>query len=88
MGRDKMVGDEQVKAFHQEMKAAKANYQFVAYQGAMHGFTNPVATKTGKRLSIPLAYDAKADRQSWKKMIEFFSEAFSRKSSKASHEKR
>jgi dienelactone hydrolase len=69
---DKLVPDEQVAAFKQEMEVAGADYQFVAYPGALHGFTNPEATARGEKYGLPLAYDPAVDRQSWQAMQDLF----------------
>jgi dienelactone hydrolase len=58
------------------MDAARADYRFVAYPGALHGFTNPEADARGKENGLPLAYDAKVDQQSWKDMQDFFAKIF------------
>ena len=68
---DSLVSKDEVRAFEQEMDQAKADYRFVAYPNALHGFTNPEATENGKRYGIPLAYDAEADRRSWQDMTDF-----------------
>jgi dienelactone hydrolase len=68
---DSLVSKEEIAAFKQEMDHAKADYEFVAYPNAKHGFTNREATENGKRFGIPLAYDAEADRRSWQDMKEF-----------------
>ena len=61
-----------VPGFKKEMDAAKVNYKFVAYKGAVHGFTNP--DNDGK---VPgLKYDEKADKASWKEMMKFFWKIF------------
>jgi dienelactone hydrolase len=73
---DALVPDEQVAAFKAEMDAARADYRFVAYPGALHGFTNPDADARGKENGMPLAYDAKTDAQSWKDMQELFAKVF------------
>ncbi len=61
-----------VKNFKAEMDSAKADYTFINYDGAMHAFTNPASTETGKRFNIPIAYNEKADKKSWEDMEEFF----------------
>jgi dienelactone hydrolase len=71
---DKFVTPEAVEAFKKEMTDAKADFKFIAYPGAVHSFTNPEATAYGKKFNIPLAYDKKADRESWADMKKFFSE--------------
>jgi dienelactone hydrolase len=68
---DRLVSQDEVDAFKQEMDQAKADYRFLAYPNALHGFTNPEATENGKRYGIPLAYDAEADRRSWQDMTDF-----------------
>ena len=72
---DSLVSKDEVAAFEQEMDQAKADYRFVAYPNALHGFTNPEASENGKRYGIPLAYDAEADRRSWQDMKEFLARA-------------
>lgn len=71
---DVMIPDEQVTAFKAEMDAAGADYEFIAYDGALHGFTNPEATANGEKYGLPLAYDAATDAQSWKAMSGFFAQ--------------
>ncbi|MBD0276536.1 MAG: dienelactone hydrolase family protein, partial [Flavisolibacter sp.] len=44
--------------------------------GAMHAFTNPDATETGKKFNMPIAYNAVADTVSWNDMKAFFSRIF------------
>ncbi len=73
---DPMVPAEQVAAFKKEMEAAKVDYRFEAYEGALHAFTNPAADENGKKFNIPLAYDADADKKSWESMKAFFTEIF------------
>jgi dienelactone hydrolase len=69
---DGLVPEAEVAAFKREMEQAEADYRFVAYPGALHGFTNPDADANGKRFGLPLAYDPEADRRSWQDMREFF----------------
>ncbi|MDD9856507.1 MAG: dienelactone hydrolase family protein [Gammaproteobacteria bacterium] len=73
---DALVPDSDVDAFKAEMSAAGADYRFIAYPGALHGFTNPGATENGTRFNLPLAYDADADRQSWQDMTALLDEVF------------
>lgn len=76
-GADPLVKPEDVSAFKKEMGEAHAALQFVTYPGALHAFTNPKATRNGKKFHMPIAYDKKADRDSWKKMAAFLRERFS-----------
>ena len=74
---DPLVKAEQIEAFKQEMDAAGADYTFINYPGAVHGFTNPGADAKGKEFGLPLAYDAEADKDSWTRTQAFFKEIFS-----------
>jgi dienelactone hydrolase len=73
-GDDKFTTPEQIEAFKDEMKTAGADYRFIVYHGAMHAFTNPDATANGKKFNIPLAYNKKADKESWAEMKKFLDE--------------
>ena len=68
---DPFIKPEQVAAFKQEMDAAKVDYRYVDYPGAVHAFTNPEATEKGKQFNLPLAYNAEADKQSKAEMAKF-----------------
>lgn len=71
---DPYVPAEQVAAFHEEMRAAGVDYEFIAYGGAVHSFTH---TEAGNDPSKGAAYQERADRRSWQAMLRFFSEIFS-----------
>jgi dienelactone hydrolase len=75
-GSDKMIPPEAVGAFKKEMADAKADYQVTVYPGALHSFTSPDATDLGKKFNLPMAYDKKADKESWKDMQKFFAQVF------------
>lgn len=62
-----------VAGFQDEMRAAKADWQFVSYGGAVHSFTVRAA---GDDPSRGAAYDAKADRRSWTALKSFLEECF------------
>lgn len=62
-----------IPAFEAEMRAAKADWQFVSYGGAVHSFTVPEA---GDDPSKGAAYDAKADRRSFAALKAFLAECF------------
>ena len=63
----------EVAAFQEEMRAGGVNWQFTAYGGAVHSFTNP---KAGNDKSTGVAYNAQADRRSWQAMTDFLHELF------------
>jgi dienelactone hydrolase len=73
---DSLVPDADIASLKAEMEHAKADFRFVAYPGALHGFTNPDADAKAKQYGIPLGYDAGVDAQSWKDMQEFLTRAF------------
>jgi dienelactone hydrolase len=75
-GADKFATPEQIEAFKKEMKDAGADFKFIVYPGAMHSFTNPDADKYGKKFNLPLAYNAKADRESWSELKKFLTAIF------------
>ncbi|MGE5638827.1 MAG: dienelactone hydrolase family protein [Clostridia bacterium] len=60
---DPFVKPEQYATLKKEMEAANADYRVVEYPGAVHAFTNPEATALGKKFNLPLAYDAKANKE-------------------------
>jgi dienelactone hydrolase len=64
---------EGVLNFQKEMTDAGARWQLILYSGAQHAFTNPDADKFGIQ---GVAYNATADRRSWKAMQAFFDEVF------------
>ena len=71
---DPLVKPEDMAAFQEGMRRAKADWQMVLFGGAVHAFTNPEATG----LNLPgVAYDAKAATRSWKYMEMFLKEIFS-----------
>jgi len=76
---DPMVPTDQIAAFRQQMDAAGANYSVVSYPGVKHSFTNPQADEYAKRFSLPVAYDAKADEDSWAQLKTFLKDIFAGK---------
>ncbi|HVF62677.1 MAG TPA: dienelactone hydrolase family protein [Casimicrobiaceae bacterium] len=76
---DPFIKPDSVDAFKKEMEAAKVDYRYVNYPGAVHAFTNPEATEKGKQFNLPLAYHAEADKQSKAEMAKFFAGLFKTK---------
>ncbi|MBW7874727.1 MAG: dienelactone hydrolase family protein [Candidatus Cloacimonetes bacterium] len=68
-GIDPHVPDPEVTGFFEEMRNAKAKWQFVAYGSAVHSFTNKGA---GSDITKGAAYDAVADKRSFHDMLRFF----------------
>lgn len=71
---DPGVPIDQRRAFEDEMRAGKVDWQMDIYGGVVHSFTNPNAA----RLGMPdfARYDAKADARSWQAMQALFGEVF------------
>jgi dienelactone hydrolase len=70
---DPVVPDDQVLAFWNEMRNAKANWEFVSYGNALHTFTNWLMPEDGPP---PAVYNKQADKRSWIAMQDFFKEIF------------
>jgi dienelactone hydrolase len=70
---DPNVPPKEVAAFEDEMRQGGADWQLVAYGGAVHSFTDWDA---GSDNSKGAAYNERADRRSWVAMKQFFAEIF------------
>lgn len=68
---DPMVPRDHVLRFWEEMDSAKADWHFHSYAGVDHGFTQSIGFDGAPNP----AYDASADRQSWRAMMDLFDEA-------------
>ena len=75
---DKFSTPEEIEALNKEMADQKVNFKFVNYPGAVHSFTNPEATRLGKKFKMPIAYNSKADKESWADMKNFLKEIFAK----------
>ncbi|NWF88387.1 MAG: dienelactone hydrolase family protein [Ignavibacteriaceae bacterium] len=73
---DGFVPSEQIDAFKKAMTDAGINYKFINYHAAIHAFTNPDADSLGKKFNLAIAYNKKADEESWKDMKLFLTEIF------------
>lgn len=68
---DPNVNANEVAAFQKEMNDANVDYQFIAYSGAVHSFSNKNA---GNDVKSGNAYNEKADQRSFLAMKNFFEE--------------
>jgi dienelactone hydrolase len=68
---DKFIPDEAIKAFKSRLDAAKLNYEFISYPGAVHSFTVAGVDKHG---NPGMKYDKEADEKSWAAMKKLFAE--------------
>lgn len=74
-GDDPFVNSDEVKAFEEEMRAAKVDWQLVSYGGAVHAFTVKAA---GGDAAKGAAYNAFADARSWEESKRFLTELWTR----------
>lgn len=74
---DPFVPQASVDAFKAAMDSVGADYEYVSYEGAVHGFTSPMADSLGQKFELPLAYNAEADEASWNKLQDLLNRAFS-----------
>ena len=74
---DGLVDDDQISGFKATMEQTGANYDFIQLPGALHGFSNPMATSNGEKYGLPLAYNKYADESSWAHLLLTFEQVFS-----------
>ena len=75
---DPFTTKEQIENFKVEMDSAGVQYKFINYPGAKHSFTNPAADSLGKKFNMPIAYNEKADKESWQEMKNLFKKVFNK----------
>ena len=75
---DPFVPKEERDAFRKEMAEATVECELVEYPGVVHGFAVRAATERGKKYGLPLAHDAKAERDSWSRLERLLERAFAR----------
>jgi dienelactone hydrolase len=73
---DPFVPQDQVKAFEDEMRAAKTDWSLVKYGNAVHAYTNPGA---GNDPSKGMAYNPEAEKRSFRAMQDFYQETLASK---------
>jgi len=76
---DPMSPPAQVETLKKEMQDAGVAFEYVGYPGVKHSFTNPDADKIGAEFSLPLTYNAAADKDSWNKLTVFLKDIFADK---------
>lgn len=68
---DPYVPAKEVADFQKEMNDAKVDYQFIAYSGAVHAFTQ---AHVGGDVSSGAAYNESADKRSFASLLNFLNE--------------
>lgn len=71
---DPMVTSEQLASVRKSLNDANIRNTIENYPGAKHAFTNPGATEKGEKYGLPLAYNEKADKDSWDKFLKALKE--------------
>jgi dienelactone hydrolase len=71
--QDPLIQESAMQGIRKSLDDAKVDYEMIYYGGAMHSFTVPDAEKSGIK---GLAYNAAADRRSWRDMQDLFREVF------------
>jgi dienelactone hydrolase len=75
-GSDKFVSMDDYNSLKHKLDSIGADNTFRVYANATHAFTNPDATKTGKKFNMPIEYNEQADKDSWNDMKEFLTRVF------------
>ncbi|MEM1183041.1 MAG: dienelactone hydrolase family protein [Acidobacteriota bacterium] len=70
-GADPMIPGEQLSAFVAAMFEAQVEVNVTSYPEVQHSFTVPGATAKGEKFGLPLAYNAEADADSWRRTLDF-----------------
>jgi len=73
---DPFISPESIAAFKSAMDSIGAPYEYIAYPGAVHGFTSKEADANGEKFGLPLAYNAEADQKSWASLQQLLNEVF------------
>lgn len=72
---DPFVPHQQIESVVKELTDAGVSYELLTFPGAKHAFTNPKADEYGRRFDLPMAYDPKADRISWRALLDFLDQS-------------
>ena len=67
---DSMVSLDDVARFREEMYAAKVDHDVIVFEGAKHGFSNPLADERAKANGVDLGYNPQAEQDSLAAMYE------------------
>ena len=73
---DPFISEESIIAFKSAMDSINADYEYIAYPGAKHAYTNKGATALGEKFNLPLEYNAEADAKSWEALKTLLTETF------------
>lgn len=71
---DQFVPQKDIDELASQMNESQVDYTFINYPESTHAFTNPGSTAIGQKFSIPIAYNEKEDKKSWKDFKKFMKE--------------
>ena len=71
---DSMVSLDDVATFKEEMHAANVTHEVIIFEGAKHGFSNPLADERAAANNVDLAYSPEAEAQSLAAMYSLLQE--------------
>lgn len=73
---DPFVSEESIINYTKAMDSVNADYEYIAYEDAVHAFTSKDADSLGKKFDLPLAYNKQADEKSWEELKKLLNEVF------------
>ncbi|MCX2681372.1 dienelactone hydrolase family protein [Galbibacter sp. EGI 63066] len=73
---DPFVSEESIINYTKAMDSVGADYEYIAYEDAVHAFTSKAADSLGKKFDLPLAYNQDADEKSWAELQKLLNEVF------------
>ena len=73
---DSFIPPSAISSFMEASAERKADLTFLNLPGAIHGFSNPGATKLGEERGLQIAYNKNADETSWKALKWFLMNLF------------
>ncbi len=68
---DQFVPETDIVNLKADLDKNAVKYEFINYAESTHAFTNPGSTATGEKFGMPIAYNAAADKKSWKDFKKF-----------------
>lgn len=76
---DKSVPRSALDTFTHQLDSIGADYSVKIYPNATHAFTNPASDENARKFNMPIAYNPKADKESWNDMKIFLEKVFAKK---------
>ena len=74
---DPFISPESVTAYKSAMDSLGKSYEYIAYDGAVHAYTNKGADELGEKFDLPLKYNKEAESKSWDRLKSFLADLYS-----------